>query len=135
MSNNLHVYLSRIPPARDISSFFATLGFKYDRLWESEDPGEPDCQFWSWHQHPLSNSGIELMYFDSMFADNTKFTDYECSVVLQGGLSASPIDLSMLDITACLLLSRYGGTLNNPQRLDRKFANLFVCGVNNTKGR
>lgn len=135
MSNNLHVYLSRVPPARDISSFFGTLGYEFDRTWVSDEPGEPDCHFWSWFQHPLSNSGIDLMYFDSKFHDNTKFPEYDCSVVLQGGLSASVIDLSMLDITASLLLSRYGGTLNNPQRLDRKFANLFVCGVNNTKGR
>lgn len=135
MSNNLHVYLSRVPANRDISTFFTTLGYRYDRAWESDDSSEPDCQFWSWNQHPLSDSGVELLYFDSAFHDSVKFAEYGCSVVLQGNLTSSQIDLSMVDITASLLLSRYGGTLNNPQRVDRKFANLFLCGVNNTKGR
>lgn len=135
MANNLHVYLSRTPPSRDISTFFGTLGYHFERIWESEDHGEPDCQFWSWFQRPLSASGLELKYFDGAFHDNTRFKEYECSVVLQAALDASLIDLSMLDITASLLLTRYGGTLNNPQRPDRKFANLFVCGVNNTKAR
>lgn len=133
MSNNLHVYLNQVPLARDISTFFTTLGYSYDRKWTSEDREEPDCHFWTWKQHPLSDSGVEMLYFPSAFHDNVRFSEYACSVVLQANLSSSTIDLSMVDITACLLLSRYGGTLNNPQRVDRKYANLFLCGVNNVK--
>lgn len=135
MSNNLHVYLDQVPLEGEVKNFFSTLGYHFDRLWVSEEPGEPNCQYWAWHQHPLSTSGIEMMYFDAAFADSARFAQYGCSVLLQGGLSGSPIDLAMLDITASLLLSRWGGTLHNPQRIDRKFANLFVCGVNNTKVR
>lgn len=135
MSNNLHVYLDRIPLGDEISSFLTTLGFKYDRTWTSPEEEDPTCFFWTWQQHPLSSGGVELQYFSSAFHDNVRFSTYPCSIVLKCGHGGSPIDLAMLDITAVLLLRQCGGTLHNPQRIDRKFANLFVCGINNTQQR
>lgn len=105
------------------------------RVHRTTDDVEPDCHFWSWEQFPLSGGGIELLYFDGSFTDNTKYPDYEASVVIRGSLNGSEIDLAMVDITASLLLSRYGGVLHNPQRIDRKYPNLFINGVNNPRGR
>jgi hypothetical protein len=47
---------------------------------------------------------------------------------MSGSQESSEIDLQMVDIVALLLLSRYGGRLHNPQRIDKISTSFLLSG-------
>ena len=133
MSNDLHIYLKSKPTLTEIGNVLSLFGFEATSNYKADSMVEPDCYYWRWDQPPLSGTGFRLLYFDGMFRDNLHADKFKAFTVLEGAHDSSPVDLHMIDITASLLLRRYGGVLHNPQRADRKHPNVYLCGKNNTK--
>lgn len=133
MSNDLHIYLKRRPSNREVETFISYLGFSYLKAHGSDDDNSPDSTHWLWNVAPLSTSGFELIYFDDLHKDNNYYGAYQAFLVLQGNLDSSDFDLKMIDITASLFLKRYDGILHNPQRIDRKFPDVYLGGLNRPK--
>ncbi len=116
-----------------MESVLKLFGYAQTEAIKSDSMVEPDYYVWEWLQSPLSGTGFRLIYFDGMFRDNRHLGKYHAFLALEGAHDSSDFDRSMIDITAALLLKRYGGVLHNPQRTDRKHPNVFLCGKNNTK--
>ncbi len=133
MAYDLHVYLKTKPAASDIKSMLALLGFRKSGESTSATPAEPAHTEWVWKHKNLSEAGFSLLLFDGMYPDCVRAGDFRTFIVMEGGLDSSGIDVSMVDITAALLLKRYGGTVHNPNRLDRKVPNVYLCGKSSTK--
>lgn len=134
MANELHIYLKSKPTIKEMDSLLKLYGFRQTDTVRTVNMVEPDCYLWKWFQHPLSGAGFRLLYFDGLFRDSLHLGDYHAFLAFEGSHDSSDFDRSMIDITAALLLRRYGGVLHNPQRPDRKHPNVFLCGKNNTKG-
>ena len=134
MANDLHIFLKSKPTLREVDSLLQLYGYRQTEEVKSVNMVEPDYTVWQWVQPPLSGTGFKLLYFDGLFRDSLQMGKYHAFVALEGAHDSSEFDRSMIDITASLLLRRYGGILHNPQRTDRKHPNVFLCGKNNTKG-
>lgn len=133
MAHELHIYLKNKPAATEMHSTLKLLGFRFIADHLEKNVVEPPYTEWEWKQKNLSVSGFKLLYFDGMFMDSIHADEHRTFLAVEGGLDSSPIDLSMIDITAFILLRRYGGLLHNPARIDRKFPNVYLCGKNTGK--
>lgn len=131
MTNDLHVYLDRDPEREEVHPFLETLGFTKVKT-NQGSPEEPGFTLWTWKHDPLSSrSGIELYCFNYLHRDNLYCGKYATYYIFQGAADTTQHEVSIVDITAKLLLDKYGGVLHNLQRTDRKYPNVFLSGLNN----
>jgi len=126
---DLHVYLERGPDVSTFSDLLSLHGFTYNKTVNSAS-SEPVTDYFKWKLEPLSGSGFKLLFFHNLFPDDLNVGRYEAFVIMCGDSNSSDEDLNMIDVTALLLLSRYGGRLHNPQRIDKISTSFLLSGKN-----
>ena len=124
---DLHVYLERGPDVGSFSDLLSLYGFEYSKTVDSIS-NEPVTDYFTWKMAPISGSGFSLLFFHDLFSDDLNIGRYESFVIMCGDAKSSLEDKHMIDLMALLLLSRYGGRLHNPQRIDKISTSFLLSG-------
>lgn len=120
----LHLYLADQPEDTEIQTILEFYGFELVKTVPRE-ANEPNEYHWKWNHQPLSGSGVELVYHDTLFGDDLFAGRYGTFIVLEGTSRSTPIDLAMIDVVAKFLIDRYGGTIRNPNHVETP---TYLCG-------
>ena len=131
VDSDLHLYLDRCPTSEETTSFLDALGFRFIKE-ASATKVEPLSTHWAWKAKPLSKDGFKLVLFEAVCSDDLNHGHYEAFIVMSGTQNSSTADLMMIDITAQLMLSRFGGRLHNPHKIHKISTDIFLSGVENT---
>jgi len=124
---DLHVYLERGPDVGTFSDLLSLHGFTYCKT-ESSGSSEPVTDYFEWKLPPISDAGFKLLFFHTLFPDDLNVGKYESFIIMCADSESSEGDFSMIDTMALLLLSRYGGRLHNPQRIDKISTSFLLSG-------
>ena len=127
---DLHLYLDRCPTSEEATALLDALGFRFLKE-EGPTKVEPLSTHWQWKNAPLSEAGFKLVLFEEVCTDDLYHGQYEAFTIISGSQDSSPTDLTMIDITTHLLLSRYGGRLHNPYKINKISTDIFLSGIEN----
>ncbi len=125
---DLHVYLDRKPEPESFSAILEIYGFNFVKEHEPTKT-DPMTRVYDWNTPGLSGAGFRLLHFDDLFSDDLNYGKYGSFVILSAHQDSSVIDFNMVDITAIFLLTRYGGRLHNPHRIEKISTSYFLSGV------
>ena len=124
----LHLYLNKSPEKDELNKLLPLYGFKFVKEIQPNKV-EPVSYQWIWKVPQLSLNGFNLLFFTDVCKDDLNFGSYGSFVILSGYQNSSFIDLAMVDIVSVLLLSRYGGKVHNPQRIDKISTDILLSGA------
>jgi len=125
---DLHLYLKNGPDVYTFPDLLSLYGFSFVRT-EDRFLDEPVSDYFEWKLPPVSGEGFQLLFFHDLFKDDLNYGKYDSFVVMSGSSQSSDDDLKMIDVFTLLLLSRYGGRLHNPQRIDKISTSFLLSGT------
>ena len=122
---DLHLYLNEAPVVAALEESLVDFSFILDREVD-RTKAEPHTYFFSWV--PDDSPGFQLIYFDTLFADDLNFGKFQSFAILSASQDSTDSDMDRLDTVAAHLLDVFGGHLHNPQRIERISTSYFLSG-------
>jgi len=122
---DLHLYLNEAPVVAALEESLVEFSFIRGKEVERTKT-EPHTYFFSWT--PDDSPGLQLIYFDTLFADDLNFGKFQSFAILSAYQDSTDSDMDRIDTAAAHLLDVFGGHLHNPQRIERISTSYFLSG-------